>query len=123
MHDSASRSPEGLTPLPTQEEIAQRAREIWLARGQPDGCDMEIWLQAERELLLPPPAAPKHTAAPAAPERIKPNESPADTAFEAGTTGVRRTKRAGRSLQEKVDDSTRPGGYGQGGHMHVGPSA
>jgi hypothetical protein len=35
---------------PTQEEIAKRAHEIYLARGGAQGCDMDDWLQAEREL-------------------------------------------------------------------------
>jgi hypothetical protein len=34
----------------SQEAIAQRARSLWLERGQPAGQDEEIWLQAEREL-------------------------------------------------------------------------
>ena len=32
------------------ETIVQRAREIWLQLGQPDGQDLAIWLEAEREL-------------------------------------------------------------------------
>ena len=31
-------------------EIAKRAFEIWEQAGRPDGCDMEHWLKAEREL-------------------------------------------------------------------------
>jgi hypothetical protein len=37
---------------PTQEEIACRAYEIYLARGQEDGHDVEDWVQAEQELSL-----------------------------------------------------------------------
>ena len=36
---------------PTQEEIAQRAYEIFLARGGEPGRDEDDWRQAERELL------------------------------------------------------------------------
>lgn len=36
---------------PAREEIEQRARELWQARGQPYGRDDEIWLEAERELM------------------------------------------------------------------------
>lgn len=45
--------------------ITQRAREIWRARGRPVGQDVEIWLEAERDLVsqdkIPsaPPAEPK----------------------------------------------------------------
>jgi hypothetical protein len=35
---------------PTQAEIAKRAHEIYLARGGSHGCDLDDWLQAEREL-------------------------------------------------------------------------
>ncbi len=36
---------------PTRERIAARAREIWLASGYPQNRDLEIWLEAESELL------------------------------------------------------------------------
>jgi len=35
-------------------EIADRAYEIYLARGAAPGHDVDDWLQAERELCLPP---------------------------------------------------------------------
>jgi hypothetical protein len=35
---------------PTTEQIAQRAYEIYQARGGTEGQDLEDWLQAEREL-------------------------------------------------------------------------
>ena len=38
-------------PFPSHEEIAERAREIWEARGQPDGQDLDIWLAAEGQLI------------------------------------------------------------------------
>ena len=36
---------------PTTEEIAQRAYEIFVARGEQPGHDLDDWLQAEAELL------------------------------------------------------------------------
>jgi len=36
---------------PTPEEIAERAYEIYLARGEAPGHDQEDWLRAERELI------------------------------------------------------------------------
>src|SRR5688572_3212285 len=36
--------------LPTHDEIAQLAYEIWQNRGCPDGQDQELWLEAERQL-------------------------------------------------------------------------
>ena len=38
-------------------DIAKRAYEIYLDGGQRDGFDREDWLQAERELKVPPIAA------------------------------------------------------------------
>ena len=34
---------------PDENEIRQRAREIWEENGRPAGRDLEFWLQAERE--------------------------------------------------------------------------
>lgn len=36
--------------LPTQEQIRQRAYEIYLARGGEDGRDLSDWVEAEQEL-------------------------------------------------------------------------
>ena len=38
-------------------DIAERAYEIYVARGSADGFDREDWLQAERELKAPGPVA------------------------------------------------------------------
>ena len=35
---------------PTEEQIAHRAYDLFLARGATDGQDVEDWLGAEREL-------------------------------------------------------------------------
>jgi DUF2934 family protein len=45
-------SPDRNTPTegPRREEIAQRAYELYLARGGADGSEQEDWLQAEHEL-------------------------------------------------------------------------
>jgi hypothetical protein len=37
---------------PTEEQIRQRAQEIWEENHRPDGRDDEFWHQAERELSL-----------------------------------------------------------------------
>jgi hypothetical protein len=37
-------------PPPTNEQVAALAYAIWLDRGQPTGCDLEHWLEAERQL-------------------------------------------------------------------------
>ena len=45
-------SPDRNTPTkgPSRDEIAQRAYELYLARGGGDGSEQQDWLQAEREL-------------------------------------------------------------------------
>jgi hypothetical protein len=35
---------------PTNEQIARRAYEIFMERGQPEGQDLAHWLEAERQL-------------------------------------------------------------------------
>ncbi len=52
------------TNLPTHEALSQRARELWQARGRPVGCDKEIWLEAEQQMLtatVPTQNAPSAT--------------------------------------------------------------
>ena len=39
-----------LTEGPSREEIAQRAYELYLARGGADGSEQADWLRADREL-------------------------------------------------------------------------
>ena len=40
----------------TARDIANRAHEIYVARGRADGLDREDWLRAEHELKNPPSA-------------------------------------------------------------------
>jgi len=35
--------------------VAERAYDIWIARGQPVGCDHENWAEAVRQLTVPIP--------------------------------------------------------------------
>lgn len=55
-------------PRPTEQQIAARAHEIFLKRGATPGCDLDDWLQAERELTAAAKAAP--SAKPPAAPRI-----------------------------------------------------
>ena len=64
------------SPHITHEEIEARAHDIWEQCGKPNGCKLEHWLRAERELQkerqqaeefraglsepLPRPTAPAH---------------------------------------------------------------
>ena len=49
---------------PSDEEIAQRAYELYLQRGSAPGHETDDWLQAEAELI----EARRNTGAPATPE-------------------------------------------------------
>jgi hypothetical protein len=40
------------TNTQSNEQIKQRALELWEQRGRPEGHDAEFWAQAERELSL-----------------------------------------------------------------------
>lgn len=46
---------------PTHEQITRRAYEIFIERGQPEGQDLEHWLEAEKQLRA---AGPGKNAAP-----------------------------------------------------------
>ena len=51
-HSGASHSSsDAATATIDRDRLAQRAYELYLARGAADGQDMEDWLIAERELL------------------------------------------------------------------------
>ena len=51
---------------PSHDAVSQHAKEIWLARGCPEGRDNEIWLEAELQLaeVTPAPAAPADLSLP-----------------------------------------------------------
>jgi len=51
----------GTATLPTDDQIAMRAHEIFLERGAAPGFELEDWLRAERELTA---AAAKPSDAP-----------------------------------------------------------
>ena len=61
----------------THEQIAALAHEIWQERGSPEGSDVDIWLEAERQLNGVPPAPVTHDSIPADPDRIDPDSDPA----------------------------------------------
>lgn len=42
---------EQMSKLPLEEQIRQRAHEIYLQRGGQDGSELDDWLQAEEEVL------------------------------------------------------------------------
>jgi hypothetical protein len=56
--NSTSASDTPAVPPPTREQIQALAHAIWVDRGCPPGCDVEIWLEAERQLCVQTPIAP-----------------------------------------------------------------
>ncbi len=46
--------PEQILSDDVRERIAKRAYELYLERGYRPGCDVEDWVDAERELLASP---------------------------------------------------------------------
>jgi hypothetical protein len=50
---NASNSPSEIKPFPappTHAQVAALAHELWVERGEPRGSDIDIWLEAERQL-------------------------------------------------------------------------
>jgi hypothetical protein len=57
-------TPVPAAPEPTREQVQVLAHAIWMDRGCPQGCDVEIWLEAERQLRAQPgPLEPGAAAA------------------------------------------------------------
>jgi hypothetical protein len=78
----------GSGPQPGQEEIAQRAYELYLQRGSVPGHETDDWLQAEAELAA--------QAAAEEPER----QAPARRAASESTSGRRESTSGRRSLRQ-----------------------
>jgi hypothetical protein len=72
----------GATPKPgsgpTHDEIAARAESLWRQKGCPHGKSVEIWLEAEQELLRKAPARRGIGFAPPPGEQELPVESVAE---------------------------------------------
>ena len=41
---------EELVATESEERLRLRAFQIWQSKGSPEGCDVECWLEAEREM-------------------------------------------------------------------------
>jgi hypothetical protein len=68
------------SPKPvTQEQIAALAYELWVAQGRPQGSDIDIWLEAERQLAGAPPRPLERDPIPADPDRPDADEDVALT--------------------------------------------
>lgn len=72
-----SPSPAGLPRPATQEQISALAHELWRERGCPEGSDVDIWLEAERQLNGVPPTRGTRDPIPADPDRADADSDPA----------------------------------------------
>lgn len=59
------------------EQIAALAEELWRERGCPEGSDVDIWLEAERQLRGEPPRRHERDPIPADPDRADADSDPA----------------------------------------------
>ena len=85
----------------THEQIAALAHELWLAQGSPNGSDVDIWLEAERQLQGQPPRPMHRDPIPADPARARVDEDPAmasDVEREIRGVGARPGQRSPTSL-------------------------
>lgn len=76
---------------PTHEQITQRAYEIYLQRGCPEGKDLENWLEAERQLSAETESGAKDI--PAVAEGSRPRASRSTPSVGARKTSTRQTAR------------------------------
>jgi hypothetical protein len=74
-----SRSKATKPPPPTHEQIAALAHELWQERGCPEGSDIDIWLEAERQLNGFPNMETEADPIPADPANPLPESDPALT--------------------------------------------
>jgi hypothetical protein len=83
--------------IPTHEQITQRAYEIFIERGRPEGRDLEHWLEAEKQLRA---AGSKKTAQLTATSNALSTPSTTPTPM--------------RATQSAPTASSRPSGNGRG---------
>jgi hypothetical protein len=92
--------------VPTHDQIAARAFELWEARGRPLGDDQGDWYEAERQLRAHGPAMRKDVATHSGPAWAgPPRPGPATTAEQ--TREARESeaaRRAGPSNRERMVD-------------------
>jgi len=81
---------------PTHEQIARRAYEIFMERGQPEGQDLAHWLEAERQLRAsgqPSRSTPQMTSTQTAAATRPPQPTTSSTGRSNGRAQSRATVR------------------------------
>lgn len=103
----------------SHDEVARAAAEIWNSRGRPEGADVEIWLEAERQVKSRHPGStpgPAETEAAPLAERVREEtaaESVAEYLMPANTPKEKAIKAAVQNQNPKAskepDHTARPG--------------
>jgi hypothetical protein len=61
---------------PSHEQITRRAYEIFIERGRPEGCDLEHWLEAEKQLRAAGQGKSTASLTPSTSASTSPNTTP-----------------------------------------------
>ena len=93
---------------PTYDEIAVRARDLWLSHGSPQGRDEEFWLEAERQLKAGMPVAKPEGSTVAASTTTTATTTPISTPTPTPSRSATRSgSRRGGSTKFRDADSLR----------------
>ena len=94
-----------------EDRIRARAYALWQGAGQPDGRDMEFWLEARTQLVgdASPEAASGSASAPAFRDMQKPGpEQAPDQVRQAGPEEMRDTPRRPWTPEDQASDESFP---------------
>jgi hypothetical protein len=92
----------------SHDEIARQAYLLWEQRGCPQGCDVEFWLEAERQILSAgKPNREQFTASARSPDALSVQSQPSQTAAKSASPVRSRTNKQAATMEEdKVKQST-----------------
>lgn len=89
---------------PSHDEIARMAYQLWEQRGHPQGYDVELWLEAERQIAsLGKPSREELTAPGRSPDTLAVQVQPSQSAQSASLV------RARSGAATKVEGGVKPG--------------
>jgi len=78
---------------PTREEVSRRASQLWVDYGRPAGRDVEIWVEAEKQVSVGSSEAQSGAAVPPAKSTLSESQSEAALAeVEAGQKHLARAQ-------------------------------
>ena len=89
------------------EEIGRLAYQIWEQRGRPNGCDMEFWLEAERQILSSnKPSQKQPTGSARTTDAVAVQAQPSRTAAHPALPLPPRTSKEAARTEGKVKQTT-----------------